>query len=190
MQNQNAMVLPSLRAALSLLDLHGIRRSTFHQCLIEELKEKLINKIRNLGDSEDEQVCKQLQQIVAKSWPIVRIPVLQPIVMAALKQLGSRTEPKILNEIVNSPDLYAVAPVELKRAVWITDEERFGEEIYPLLSEYTKWCDDVLSSTDCVLTQNPKTRREPLTEVVKMLGDNIQLYDQVSKSTFRFYPFF
>lgn len=43
------MQIPSLRSALPLLDLHGIRRLEFHQLLVEDLRQMLLESIVRLS---------------------------------------------------------------------------------------------------------------------------------------------
>lgn len=41
--------IPSLRSALPLLDLHGIRRLEFHQLLVEDLRQMLVDSVVGLA---------------------------------------------------------------------------------------------------------------------------------------------
>lgn len=66
-QLENGILLPSLRPMLPLLDLHGVRRLDFHTSVLEELREKLVSHINELGAKEGRERDKKLKELLAKS---------------------------------------------------------------------------------------------------------------------------
>lgn len=49
----NGVLLPSLKPALPFLDLHGVKRLEFHTSVLEELRDKLTQKITEVANGED-----------------------------------------------------------------------------------------------------------------------------------------
>ena len=50
-QDENSILLPTLKPALNILDLHNIKRLDFHMSICDELKEKLMRRVEELGQS-------------------------------------------------------------------------------------------------------------------------------------------
>lgn len=78
-QEENSISLPSLKPALNLLDLHGIKRLDFHSSIADELKEQLIKKVELLAASiklkepspaYEEDVGK-LEDLLEKCFPLI-----------------------------------------------------------------------------------------------------------------------
>lgn len=78
-QEENSISLPSLKPALNLLDLHGIKRLDFHSSIADELKDHLIKKVEELSASVklkessptfDQDVGK-LEDLLEKSFPLI-----------------------------------------------------------------------------------------------------------------------
>lgn len=65
-QLENGILLPSLRPMLPLLDLHGVRRLDFHTSVLEELRDKLVSHINELGAKAGRERDKKLKELLAK----------------------------------------------------------------------------------------------------------------------------
>lgn len=89
-QNQNGILLPSLRTMLPLLDLHGLRRHHFHSSVSDDLKEKLLDRIENLHSLEPKNKETIFKELLEKSFPVIKIPRLQPVVFSLLRNIGER----------------------------------------------------------------------------------------------------
>lgn len=87
-QENNGVLLPSLRTMLPLLDLHDLRRFHFHSSVFEELREKLLERLDNLYQMNPAKKEQILRELLEKSFPVIRIARLQPVVLALLKNLG------------------------------------------------------------------------------------------------------
>ena len=48
-QEQNGILLPSLRSALHFVDLHGVARAQFNQTVVEQLRDKLLQEVETLA---------------------------------------------------------------------------------------------------------------------------------------------
>ena len=74
---------------LPLLDLHGVRRLDFHASVLEELREKLVKRINEIGAERNEKGFsssdKRLKELLSKSFPAIRVPALRPVVMCILR---------------------------------------------------------------------------------------------------------
>lgn len=87
-QIENGILLPSLRPMLPLLDLHGIKRLDFHNSVLEDLREKLISQIEALTNaSNPREKERKLKELLNKSFPVIKIKQLRPVVMCVLKNL-------------------------------------------------------------------------------------------------------
>lgn len=135
-QHENSIILPSLRPMLPLLQLLNIRRLEFHESVMEELRQKLIKRIEEIatkGDREERDV--KLKALLQKSFPFVKVPMVQPMVMALLKNIEV-VDDKYINMLVNDPTLYQNCDVSVKRHIWQQHQSHLINEVSPLLSKY------------------------------------------------------
>ncbi|KAL3194819.1 hypothetical protein MRX96_045914 [Rhipicephalus microplus] len=72
-QEENGVLLPSLRPALSLLDLHGVRRLDFHTSLREELKGRLMQQIEILANEKGREQQKKLEEMLERSFHFIKV---------------------------------------------------------------------------------------------------------------------
>ncbi|XP_076344697.1 negative elongation factor B isoform X1 [Tachypleus tridentatus] len=183
-QVENGILLPSLRPMLPLLDLHGVRRLEFHLSVLEELKEKLLQQIDNLGKQEGREKEKKLKELLQKSFPVIKVPTLRPVVMCILKNLD-RVEDKYLKQLVADKELYEACDIQVKRQIWRENQALFGDKVSPLLSQYIKEKEELLfnhSDPNTTFFQpSPKQRRqgEVIQKLLNMIGHHVQLYDMV-----------
>ncbi|RWS31152.1 negative elongation factor B-like protein [Leptotrombidium deliense] len=180
-QVENGILLPSLRVMLPLLDLHGVRRLQFHTSVLEELKDKLLGQIENLGKLDAGVKEAKLKELLEKSFPVIRVPALQPVVMAILKNL-EHVEDDYLKQIVAEKELYQNCDVSVKRQIWQEHQGLFGDEVSPLFSQYIKEKEQSLNQMDIssnFFMLSPRQRRQNpvISELVKMIGKNLLLYD-------------
>ena len=146
-QVENGILLPSLRPMLPLLDLHGIKRIDFHNSVLEDLRDKLIAQIDACSKMEGKDRDKKLKDLLLKSFPVIKIKQLRPVVMAVLKNMVY-IEDKYLRVLVRDKELYADCDIEIKRHLWRDNQSLFGDEVSPLLSQYIKDKEKVLFSYD------------------------------------------
>lgn len=81
-QEENSILLPTLKSALNLLDLHAVRRLDFHVSIADELRDNLVKKVEELSVSingvnkdsnssvlnEDK---RKLEELLDKSFPLI-----------------------------------------------------------------------------------------------------------------------
>lgn len=122
---------------LPLLDLHGVRRLDFHASVLEELREKLIKQIDEIGAERTDKGTgdKRLKELLSKSFPAVRVPALRPVVMCILRNT-LHIDDKYLRVLVRERELYNDADTEVKRQIWKDNQSLFGDEVSPLFSRY------------------------------------------------------
>lgn len=122
---------------LPLLDLHGVRRLDFHASVLEELREKLIKRITEIGAERGEKSGgdRRLKELLAKSFPAVRVAALRPVVMCILRNTP-HIDDKYLRVLVREKELYNDADTEVKRQIWKDNQSLFGDEVSPLFSRY------------------------------------------------------
>ncbi|CAB1321738.1 unnamed protein product [Coregonus sp. 'balchen'] len=166
-QTENGILLPTLQSALPFLDLHGTPRLEFH----------------HYG---------KLEELLEKSFPLVKMPSIQPVVMQVLKHLPkaslclSTVPEKKLKLVMADKELYKVCAVEVKRQIWQDNQALFGDEVSPLLKQYIVEKEAALFSSDLSILHNffspsPKARRqgEVVLKLTQMIGKNVKLYDMV-----------
>lgn len=143
-QSENGILLPSLQPMLPLLDLHGVCRLDFHTSVLEELKEKLLIKIDQLGktdglsDRERRDKERRLKDLLHKSFPVLRVPHMQPVIMAILKNLD-HVDDKYLKQIVTDKALYEKCDVVVKRQIWQEHQSLFGNTFVTLSQRFARF---------------------------------------------------
>lgn len=193
-QEENGILLPSLRPMLPLLDLHGVCRLEFHTSVLEELKERLLQQIENLGKQEGREKEKKLKEMLQKSFPVIKVPALRPVVMCILKNM-EHVDEKYLKQLVSDKALYKECDVQVKRQIWQEHQSLFGDEVLPLLAQYIREKEESLWSLAPVAAAgggppggeasffgpSPKQRRQGavLQRLLVMVGRNVVLYDMV-----------
>ncbi|NWH37724.1 NELFB factor, partial [Chloropsis hardwickii] len=185
-QTENGVLLPSLQYALPFLDLHGTPRLEFHQSVFDELREKLLERVSAIAlEGKVEERYKKLEDLLEKSFSLVKMPSIQPVVMCVFFFLPKVPEKK-LKLVMADKDLYKACAVEVKRQIWQDNQALFGDEVSPLLKQYILEKENILFSNDISFLQNffspsPKTRRqgEVVQKLTQMIGKNVKLYDMV-----------
>ncbi|NWZ88897.1 NELFB factor, partial [Nesospiza acunhae] len=188
-QTENGVLLPSLQYALPFLDLHGTPRLEFHQSVFDELREKLLERVSAIAlEGKVEERYKKLEDLLEKSFSLVKMPSIQPVVMCVMKHLPKVPEKK-LKLVMADKDLYKACAVEVKRQIWQDNQALFGDEVSPLLKQYILEKENILFSNDISFLQNffspsPKTRRqgEVVQKLTQMIGKNVKLYDMLLMS--------
>lgn len=183
-QLENGILLPSLRPMLPLLDLHGVRRLDFHTSVLEELRDKLVSHINELGAKEGRERDKKLKDLLNKSFSVVRVKALRPVIMAILRNT-THIDDKYLRILVRDRELYSDTDMEVKRQIWRDNQSLFGDEVSPLLSQYIREKEHILfdhaNLVNLFFTPSPKTRRQGdvVNKLAKMIGSSVKLYDMV-----------
>ncbi|KAK6190778.1 hypothetical protein SNE40_002569 [Patella caerulea] len=183
-QNENGILLPSLKPALPFLDLHGIKRLEFHTSILDQMIDKLTTRIKTLASDGGNDKFDKLESLLEKSFPVIKIKTVRPVVLCILKHLPE-IKPDYLKIILEDPELYAEAATEVKRQIWQDNQSLFGDEVSPLLSQYIREKDSSLlnheNSTLTFYSPIPKNRRqgEVVQKLVHMIGKNVKLYDMV-----------
>ncbi|EPQ17428.1 Negative elongation factor B [Myotis brandtii] len=185
-QTENGVLLPSLQSALPFLDLHGTPRLEFHQSVFDELREKLLERVSAIAaEGKAEERYKKLEDLLEKSFSLVKMPSLQPVVMCVMKHLPKVPEKK-LKLVMADKELYRACAVEVKRQIWQDNQALFGDEVSPLLKQYILEKERALFSTELSVLHNffspsPRTRRqgEVVQKLTQMVGKNVKLYNMV-----------
>ncbi|KAJ1525341.1 hypothetical protein ONE63_010160 [Megalurothrips usitatus] len=183
-QHENGILLPSLRQMLPLLDLHGVRRLDFHTSVLEELRDRLVTHIEKIGQKEGRERDRKLKDLLNKSFPLVQVKALRPVVMAILKNTP-HIDDKYLRVLVKDRELYNDTDTEVKQQIWKDNQSLFGDEVSPLLSQYIKEKENILfdhqNLTNLFFSPSPKVRRqgEVVQKLAHMIGNSVKLYDMV-----------
>ncbi|KAH0809971.1 hypothetical protein GEV33_012819 [Tenebrio molitor] len=152
--------------------------------LLQELREKLIAHINEIGKQEGRERDRKLKDLLVKSFPVVKVKALRPIVMAILKNTP-QIDDSYLKVLVRDRELYNDTDTEVKRQIWKDNQSLFGDEVSPLLSQYISEKENVLFDHTNLSTQffgpSPKVRRqgEVVQKLAHMIGNSVKLYDMV-----------
>lgn len=150
---------------------------------MEDLRERLLARIGELASSEDRSRFRTLGDMLERSLPAIKVPELQPVVLTIMKHIPN-LKGEYLKMLLDDPELYNAADVNVKQQIWQGNQAKFGDEISSLLSQYVEVQEQILfksGSDKDFFTQPPKARRQHtvLLDIVKMIGKNIRLYDMV-----------
>ena len=150
---------------------------------MEDLRERLLTRISELAVSEDRNRFRTLGELLERSLPAIKVPELQPVVLALMKHIPN-LKADHLKILLENSNLYNAADISVKQQIWQGNQPKFGDEISSLLSQYVDVQEDILykagSEKDFFMLL-PKVRRQHnvLLDIVKMIGKNIRLYDMV-----------
>uniref|UniRef100_A0A915NGI0 Negative elongation factor B n=1 Tax=Meloidogyne floridensis TaxID=298350 RepID=A0A915NGI0_9BILA len=111
-QVANSVQLPSLKPVMKLLDLHGISRADYHETVITELTERLVSKLRSLGNNQTPENVHRLERHLERCFRLYRVPRIRPI------------------------ELYDQCSVSVRQQIWVKNETLFLESIEPILDSY------------------------------------------------------
>lgn len=177
-QHENGILLPSLQPALPFLDLHDVRRTEFHRYVLDNLREKLLDRIKHLDEVK-------LKELLEQSFPFIQVSELRPVVMAVLKHLPKASE-EYLEQLASDPILYDECAIEVKRQIWVKHHPLFGDAVGPLLNQYIEEKYSLLFTTEPLKSYNffmspSKTRRQHavVQGLAKMIGKSLELYNLV-----------
>jgi len=177
-QDENCVLLPSLRPALHLLDLQDVRHITFHQSILEELKERFQRQIKECNE-------RKMVELLNHIFQFIHVDLLRPLILSAMTKVPD-IKPEFIEQLADNPNLYSACPIEVKRQVWIKRHPLFGDAVGPLLNKYIEEKHTLLYSTELVASRNffslpPRQRRQKPTvkELVDMIGHSIELYNLV-----------
>ena len=84
---------------------------------MEQLREKLLQRINTIAESSDPDKLKTLNDLLERSFPVVKVASLRPVIMCILKHLPS-IKPDYLDAILADNTLYSEAAVEVKQQIW------------------------------------------------------------------------
>lgn len=178
-QQENCVLLSSLRPALQLLDLQGLKRTTFHQTVINDLSEQLLKQINEECSGE------KLKELLDHTFQFIHVDVLRRVIMAIMKKVPE-LKPEYVEQISVNKVIYQECPIEVKRRVWMKKHPLFGEAVGPILNKYIDEKHNLLYSTENVSSRQffnipPRQRRQNpvIQELVQMIGFSIELYNLV-----------
>ena len=190
-QNDEAILLPSLLPCLPLLDLHKVSRFTFHDYVVKSLRATLQTKIDslakslknpNLSESEKQENLNKMLQVLEKSFPLVQLEVIRPIIMFLVKALDTNTPDKYLRKLALEPSLYKQCSIEIKQLVWQKDSKLFHNELEPLIKTVLRLRNASLTNIDPKLISfdnNFLTKKN--TAVPRVLRPGADIVEKIAK---------
>nr|CAD2206587.1 unnamed protein product [Meloidogyne enterolobii] len=134
-QVANSVQLPSLKPVMKLLDLHGISRADYHETVITELTERLVSKLRSLGNNQTPENVHRLERHLERCFRLYRVPRIRPIVLETLGRLPKVAD-RYLKLIICDKELYDQCSVSVRQQIWVKNETLFLESIEPILDSY------------------------------------------------------
>ena len=169
-QEENSVLLPTLKSALNLLDLHNVRRLDFHMSIADELKDHLTRRVEELTGSASSPPSgdefKKLEELLNKSFPLIFLPRLQPLIFLIMKGLPIINE-AYLQVIKDNESLYSIVPIEVKRQIWSNYTQVFLKELQPHFEKFIGYFDELIGNVDLSLG--------PLMHTVCLSCSNIEI---------------
>lgn len=212
-QEENSILLPTLKPALNILDLHNIKRLDFHMSICDELKEKLMRRVEELGQSllihaslagsgkekdkvkrqqqlnqqqQHEEEVRRLEELLEKSFPLICMPRLTHLVLLIMKSIP-RINEIYLNYINDNENLYTIAPVEVKRQIWSLHTDVFVREIQPHIDKFISYMDESINNFD-VLNQTSGSGGAQSAPVTPSIGGSSSAMSSSSTSSMSSLP--
>ncbi|KYQ96921.1 hypothetical protein DLAC_04241 [Tieghemostelium lacteum] len=169
--------LPTVTPVLKLLDLHQISRGSLYFNLFSLLKENLLTKVSQMNS-------KELEVLLEQTFPYIGFDELKAIPMTVMKRLTPNVPHVYLLRLAETLDLYEQCPIEVKRQIWLINEDLFRQRIEPLITHYLE-DPHLLQDLNELLGLGehlPSKRRESntvLQELLQIIGKSPQLYNQL-----------
>ncbi|VDN01221.1 unnamed protein product [Thelazia callipaeda] len=185
-QERNSIRLPTLYPALRLLDLHGIRRSEFHEVAVGDISELLIEKIRELGEDDSPDSARILEKQLERCFKLYRVPLIRPVVLETLKQLPKAPD-RYLKVILADRQLYNSCAVTVRQQIWLKNDSLFLTSITPVIDSYIDEKVKIMQLIDYVhinyfTSETTRSRRRfpQVVELMSMVGKHESLYRRLN----------
>ncbi len=173
LQDQEGLREPSTEPVLRLLDLHRVPRATVYRGLVAHLRAQLIGRLGSRSKDE-------LLLLLAETFAFVKIPELQPLVLAILAQT-KEIPPQYITALAKDDELYGQCSIEVKRQIWQVNGKLFRAAIAPHVAGYTSAQEAAIRRIrfEVPRGEDPKQRRDSshLQQLVRLLGTSVRLYN-------------
>ncbi|VDL62523.1 unnamed protein product [Nippostrongylus brasiliensis] len=184
-QEENQIKMDQLSPALQLLDLHKIKRRDFYEQAASDMSERVVARIRALGENGSPESVKKLEQHLEKCFEFFVLPQFRNIVLETLKQLP-KVEDKYLDKIMLDSDFYEVCPLSVKQQIWLRNLDLFKEAYRPFIDSYLKKKEALLlsvepSATNFFSFETTKARRQwqEIKDLTTSIGNHEELFSCV-----------
>uniref|UniRef100_A0A914EBH3 Negative elongation factor B n=1 Tax=Acrobeloides nanus TaxID=290746 RepID=A0A914EBH3_9BILA len=184
-QAANSIQLPSLKPVMKLLDLHNIRRTEYHELVVHELTDKILLKLRALGEKRTPDSVRKLERQLEKCFKLYKVPKIRPIVLETLKQLPKVAD-RYLKLIICDKEFYDSCAVTVRQQIWVKNDGLFLEAINPVIASYITEKDKIFLSIEKLQTNfftcdTTKSRRQwpQVQELISMVGEREVLYERL-----------
>ena len=84
---------------------------------LEEMRERLIKRVEELAASGREEDVKIMEDLLEKSFPVVKVKNIRPVVLSILEHLP-QIEEHYLVKILADEELFRDTAVPVKRQIW------------------------------------------------------------------------
>ncbi|KAL5104971.1 Negative elongation factor B [Taenia crassiceps] len=186
-------MVPNFSQALKILDLHDVSRHSvlwnINDRLLEAVKSRIQAKAAEGGDDKKHQ--KLWQKLIRTGMAYIHHPYMRSAIMMVLGQMNS-IKSRYVSLIVDNDYLYKDAPLPVLRHIWMTNQNKFKEEIMKVLHAYQNAMSEALldpllaSVTSANVDTLPilywpqrRRRKDPsLMKIVEMIGENENLYEK------------
>eukprot|EP00038_Savillea_parva_P013598 m.211702 g.211702 ORF g.211702 m.211702 type:complete len:602 (+) comp25625_c0_seq1:230-2035(+) len=164
--------------AMPMVDLHDKARPDVYKGLLDTLRTRLLERLKDLSGDEREALLK-------KAFPFIQLPEIQPIVLEVLRT-HKDIPPEHLHVLSQRPELLDKCAVEVKRQVWQTRPKLFAAEVQPLLLKYVanlrrKAIKGAFHDFDKF---SPRKRRATpeVKDILKLIGKSVPLYNETLRA--------
>ncbi|KAI1720565.1 cofactor of BRCA1 (COBRA1) domain-containing protein [Ditylenchus destructor] len=186
-QAKNSIQLSSLKPIMKLLDLHGVRRAEFYETVNNDITDRLMTKIKSLGESRTPEDITKLEQQLERCFRLYRVPKLRPIVLLALQMLPKIPD-RYLKLIVCDKEFYNECAVTVRQQIWVKNDTLFMEAINPVIDDYLEEKQKILLSVEkkppsFFTCDTTKSRRQwkQIQQLISMVGERESLYTRITE---------
>ncbi|KAG0042611.1 Cofactor of BRCA1 [Gryganskiella cystojenkinii] len=162
-----------------LLDHHGKSRYKVHSACMEALKAKLLQKLETAQMDH-----KRFDSTLEAMLPYIDVKGLRELPMTLLGRYPDRMSKDIIDKIGSDNDLFNIAPKEVQRRIWLSNANKFREDVIPIVMEY-KGDPEVIRmaremSVDNATKVISQRRSHPsIKKLIEFVGGNLKLYNHI-----------
>lgn len=189
-QRGQGIDLPTIGAAVALMDLQGCTRLTFHAKCAERLRDYFEKRVDTLSEQakngSDQAAAKaKLDALVKRCFRCADVPRLRPVVLHLLNRVTDLPQ-EYINQIVTTPGLYESCDLPVKRQIWLDRRDFFESEVQPHVRAYigariaSMWDLKLSQGLFSVFSAQRRDERS-VQQLVDMIGGEEKLYSAVKR---------
>ncbi|KAK5823204.1 cofactor of BRCA1-domain-containing protein [Linnemannia elongata] len=181
-QERSGLNLPDIGSIYPLLDHHGLTRHEIHLRCMKALKGKLLHQLET-AQMDNARVNTLLDSML----PYIDVEGLQELPLCLLGRFPDRMTDPIIDKIGKSEELFKIAPKVVQRRVWLSNPNKFQNDIIPIVKAYMNDPEIIRMSMEMSAEQptvviNQRRSHASIKKLLDFIGGDMQLYNNVMNS--------